>query len=72
MAPLRVLWNANLHQQDIPLSAVVAVVTAAMFPVPPPIEEILKAHFLRCVHLETSAVDPLAGTFLRAPVSTAC
>ena len=72
MAPLRVLWNANLHQQDIPLAAVAAVVAAAMSPTPPPIEETLRAHFLRCANSGTSAPYPHAGTFPRVPVSKAC
>jgi hypothetical protein len=58
MAPLRAQWTDNLQNQDLPSSAIAAVIAAAAFPFPSPVELTLNAHLLRCAHVraEGSAV----------------
>ena len=53
MAPLRAQWTDNLQNQDLPSSAIAAVIAAAAFPFPSPVELTLNAHLLRCAHGET-------------------
>ena len=73
MAPLRAQWNANLlHLQDLPSSAVVAVIAAAAFPFPSPVELTLNAHLLRCAHANVGRVAALSAAFPVAPMSVTC
>ena len=60
MAPLRARWSSNLHAQDLPHSAVAAVVAAAVSLVPESVEQTLNAHLLRCAYAEVAAVAALS------------
>ena len=51
MAPLRAQWNANLHLQDLPHSAVAAVVAAVAGL---SVESTLNTHLLRCAFRDAS------------------
>ena len=61
MAPLRASWNSNLHAQDLPHSAVAAVVAAAVSLVPESVEQTLNEHLLRCAYAEVATVEALSG-----------
>ena len=72
MAPLRASGNSNLHLQNLPHSAVAAVVAAAVFPMPASIEATLNTHFLRCADSGTCAINALAVVPPQSKVSFAC
>ena len=61
MAPLRASWNSNLHAQDLPHSAVAAVVAAAVSLVPESVEQTLNEHLLRCAYAEVTTSAALSG-----------
>jgi 8-oxo-dGTP pyrophosphatase MutT (NUDIX family) len=67
MASLRDQWTANLHLQDLPSSAIAAVIAAAASPFPSPAELTLNAHLLRCAHMEWGST----GTPQATPTSVA-
>ena len=58
MAPLRAQWNTNLHLQNLPHSAVAAVVAAVAGLL---VESTLNAHLLRCAFRDASTRVALDG-----------
>ena len=68
MAPLRAQWNANLHLQDLPHSAVAAVVAAVAGH---SVESTLNAHLLHCAFRDASTrVAPSgASTLPKQPLA---
>ena len=67
MAPLRTQWTDNLHRQDLPGLAVVAVIAAAAFPFQSPVELTLNAHLLRCAHTRADRTAAISAAFPVAP-----